>query len=120
MLKKLRDRPLFAGIVLLVVAGCVAIAASHVLIARTAGDPRREEWKKLYARPTQIPYPDDDPYSNAKAQLGEMLFFDPLLSGSRTRSCASCHMPSLSFAHQGPRAIGEGREPLPFRTPALL
>ncbi len=31
-------------------------------------------------------------------QLGEMLFFDPVLSADRTISCASCHKPESAFA----------------------
>jgi cytochrome c peroxidase len=30
--------------------------------------------------------------------LGKMLFFDPILSGNNSRSCASCHNPSKAFA----------------------
>jgi len=33
-----------------------------------------------------------------RAQLGEQLFFDPILSGDRTISCASCHKPQFAFA----------------------
>lgn len=32
-----------------------------------------------------------------KVALGEILFFDPLLSGNNARSCASCHQPELAF-----------------------
>jgi cytochrome c peroxidase len=31
-------------------------------------------------------------------QLGEKLFFDNILSGNYTRSCASCHIPAYAFA----------------------
>ncbi len=31
-------------------------------------------------------------------QLGEKLFFDPILSADRTISCASCHLPAFAFA----------------------
>jgi cytochrome c peroxidase len=30
--------------------------------------------------------------------LGELLFFDPILSATRTISCASCHIPAFGFA----------------------
>lgn len=30
--------------------------------------------------------------------LGEMLFFDPILSGNNKRACASCHRPEYGFA----------------------
>ena len=59
-----------------------------------------------YARPGEIPYPELDPYSRSKFTLGRMLFFDPILSGSKSRSCASCHNPGLSWGDGQPRAVG--------------
>ena len=35
--------------------------------------------------------------TDAKVQLGKRLFFDVSLSGTGTRSCASCHKPGLAF-----------------------
>jgi cytochrome c peroxidase len=35
--------------------------------------------------------------TNAKVLLGEKLFYDASLSGTGTRSCASCHNPGLAF-----------------------
>lgn len=35
--------------------------------------------------------------TDAKVVLGEKLFYDALLSGTGTRSCASCHNPRLAF-----------------------
>jgi cytochrome c peroxidase len=83
----------------------------------------REGWEglhEIYQRPAKIPYPKDNPYSEAKFKLGRMLFFDPILSGSENRSCASCHNPGLSWADGQPRAIGATEEALPLRTPTLL
>jgi cytochrome c peroxidase len=37
-----------------------------------------------------------EPYN--EATLGELLFFDPILSGDSTISCASCHKPQFAFA----------------------
>jgi cytochrome c peroxidase len=73
-----------------------------------------------YRRPATTPFPDDDRYSKAKADLGRMLFFDPILSGSGSRSCSSCHQPGLSWGDGLPRAIGEGQKPLALRAPTLL
>jgi cytochrome c peroxidase len=73
-----------------------------------------------YRRPPEIPYPDDDPYSAAKAKLGRMLFFEPLLSESRTNSCASCHNPSLSWQDGLPLALGDSGHTMSVRTPTLL
>ena len=73
-----------------------------------------------YRRPGAIPFPGSNPYSEAKSALGEMLFFDPLLSGSKTRSCATCHNPSLSWGDGLARAIGEDPKGLPLRAPSLI
>ncbi|WP_426437283.1 cytochrome-c peroxidase [Bradyrhizobium genosp. P] len=73
-----------------------------------------------YRRSAVIPFPSSNPHSEAKSALGASLFFDPLLSGSKTRSCASCHNPSLSWADGLPRAIGEDPKGLPIRAPTLI
>jgi cytochrome c peroxidase len=49
-----------------------------------------------------------------------MMFFDPLLSGSSVRSCATCHNPGLSWGDGLPRALAEGQKPLALRSPTLL
>ena len=37
---------------------------------------------------------------NQIKKLGELLFYDPILSGNNQRSCASCHNPALGFTTQ--------------------
>src|SRR5258708_9097026 len=73
-----------------------------------------------YKRPAAIPVPDGNPYSAAKNELGRRLFFDPIFSNSRTISCATCHDPARSWGDGRPRAHGEGRTDLAFRSPTLL
>ena len=41
-------------------------------------------------------------------QLGQILFFDPRLSGSAQISCSSCHTPSLSWTDG--RVVGQGHD----------
>lgn len=43
-----------------------------------------------------LAFHSEEPLTRAK--LGEQLFFDPVLSGDRTISCASCHKPQFAFA----------------------
>jgi cytochrome c peroxidase len=74
--------------------------------------------RALYRRPVAIPYPKENPYSPAKHALGLTLFFDPILSGSKVRSCSTCHNPGLSWGDGQARAIGE--KLLPLRAPTLL
>jgi len=87
-----------------------------------AGEVGLHAWRGKYLRPAEIPYPKDDPYSHAKRELGRTLFFDPILSGAKVRSCSTCHNPGLSWADGQPRALGEKQQPLGsgLRTPTLL
>ncbi|MBK8363776.1 MAG: hypothetical protein IPL24_08830 [Bacteroidetes bacterium] len=39
----------------------------------------------------------DKKYSPLVAELGKILFFDPVLSSNNKRACASCHRPELAF-----------------------
>ncbi|MEM7538330.1 MAG: cytochrome c peroxidase [Chloroflexota bacterium] len=54
-----------------------------------------------------------------KEQLGQLLFFDPILSGANERSCASCHKPELGFADGLPAEMGLNGAPLQRNTPGL-
>ncbi len=83
-----------------------------------AADTSLQTLRKQYLRSAHIPYPPDDPYSQAKFTLGRSLFFDPILSGSKIRSCSTCHNPALSWADGERHALGE--KELPLRTPTLL
>src|SRR5947209_8095994 len=73
-----------------------------------------------YLRSVAIRFPDDNPYATAKFELGKMLFFDPLLSGSGSRSCASCHNPGLSWGDGLARAVGDNQAKTLLRAPTLL
>lgn len=48
-----------------------------------------------------VPVPRDNPMSEAKVELGKMLFFDPRLSGDASTSCASCHKPETGWGDGG-------------------
>jgi cytochrome c peroxidase len=80
----------------------------------------RDDLKKEFVRPSSVPFPADNPFTAEKAQLGEMLFFDPRLSGSNWISCASCHNPSMSWGDGLPRGNGHGMKTLGRRTPTIL
>lgn len=103
----------------------VCAAVSAALAVGIAGsvaqqDPQRDAWRAQYRAPEAIPYPADNPYSQAKAELGRRLFFDPVLSGDRTRSCASCHQPDLAWTDGRRRALGRTGGDLEFHTPSLF
>jgi cytochrome c peroxidase len=105
-------------------SGCVAACFMLLLSsgASVSGEAQadRAKWPLKYQRPTEIPFPDDDPYSEAKFRLGRTLFFEPAFSDTQTRSCATCHNPALSWTDGLARAVGAKHEVLPIRTPTLL
>src|SRR4051794_24660290 len=76
--------------------------------------------KKLYKRPTSIPYPTDNAYTQDREYLGKLLFFDPRISGSNVMSCATCHNPSLSWSDGLAKAVGHGHKALGRRSPTIL
>ena len=56
-----------------------------------------------------------------KVLLGKMLFADPVLSGTGTRSCRSCHQPEKAFTDGLVRnTVLGGKQPLKRNTPTLL
>jgi cytochrome c peroxidase len=101
-------------LILLVLLPWAAVSVAHGLL------PERVVSRGDYRRPAGIPFPDGNSYSEAKAELGQLLLFDPILSGSRSRSCATCHNPGLSWGDGLARAIGEGQAAMAFRAPTLL
>ncbi|MBE9463972.1 c-type cytochrome [Dyadobacter sp. UP-52] len=54
-----------------------------------------------------------------KEQLGEKLFFDPILSKGMAISCASCHIPAFAFADTAAFSIGDKGTKLPRNSPSL-
>jgi cytochrome c peroxidase len=73
-----------------------------------------------FERPARVPVPRGNPMTPQKAALGQMLFFDPRLSGSGAISCASCHNPALAWGDGLPRGIGHMGTTLGRRSPTIL
>jgi cytochrome c peroxidase len=80
----------------------VALLIASSTVISLASDDLRSEFK----RPAEILFPAENPFSEAKAYLGKVLFFDPRLSGDDTISCATCHNPS--FGWEDGLAFGKG------------
>jgi len=71
--------------------------------------------------PLDVVYAPDNPYSEEKQELGRLLFWDPILSGSEEVSCASCHHPDFGYGDGLERSIGVGGKGLgPNRRPGQL
>lgn len=55
-----------------------------------------------------VQWPEDNPYSAAKAELGRFLYFDKRLSSDGTVSCATCHATEKAFTDGAPVSTGIG------------
>lgn len=75
--------------------------------------------KAAFRRPDRVPFPADDPFSEAKRALGEKLFYDPRLSGNGAMSCASCHDIAKGFADGAAKGKGVPGRMLARHTPTL-
>lgn len=65
-------------------------------------------------------FPKDNPYTEEKAELGKVLFFDPRLSKSGQISCANCHDPELNWGDARRVSYGEGRQQGNRNAPSLM
>lgn len=83
------------------------IIASFSLTLSLLATIDQDELEIPYGLPP-IHWPKDNPYSEQKAELGRLLYFDTRLSTDGTISCASCHAPSETFSDRRPLSFGIG------------
>lgn len=79
-----------------------AMLASFLTVPALA-DGHRPEGLEALGPP---PIPADNPMTDAKIELGKMLFFDPILSGNYAMPCSACHLPEAGWAIQAPISFG--------------
>ncbi|WHZ09097.1 MAG: Cytochrome c551 peroxidase [Cytophagales bacterium] len=60
-----------------------------------------------------------DGFTPQQIDLGRYLFFDPVLSGNQTVSCASCHQPDKGFSDGLKTSVGISHKPLKRAAPSL-
>ncbi len=80
-----------------------AVFAAAFLAAPAMADNPRPAGLEALGAP---PIPDDNPMSEAKTELGKMLFFDPILSGNYGMPCSACHLPEAGWAVQDRISFG--------------
>ena len=80
--------------------------------------------------PEAAVFPADNPFTEPKRALGELLFWDPILSGRMNVACATCHHPDHGWADGRLFSIGvdgvglgpqrSGNRETPFHSPSVL
>jgi len=67
-----------------------------------------------------VPVPEDNPVTEAKADLGEKLFKDRRFSRDGTVACATCHLPGNAFTDGQPVATGVDGQKGTRNAPTIL
>jgi cytochrome c peroxidase len=132
-----RTAGILTGFVLVIVLSSLSFHNYNGLQEGTYTDSLRQ----LYAQPaTQWPKPFIDagvqwqelgilpesplkPYLDSLKPviaLGKLLFFDPRLSGSGQISCATCHVPDLSWTDGREKAVGHDQQVNNRNTPSIF
>ncbi|WP_084545180.1 methanobactin export MATE transporter MbnM [Derxia gummosa] len=91
-----------AGALALLLTACSAGGSGGGGVAHNHGTPSIPAADGL----PRMVVPADNPYTEAKFELGRALFHDTRLSGNGTQSCASCHEQARAFTDGRPLAIG--------------
>ncbi len=89
-----------AALAAALLAGCGGPAAS----SSSADNGPPLPWKRSLLG--HAPAPADNPTTDAKVQLGRLLFYDPILSSDRKVACATCHSEVWGFSDGLPQSIG--------------
>ena len=77
-----------------------SLAIAMGLCAFNTNEPAHRLTPFIYDIPTEIPppaEPADNPTTVEGVALGRKLFYDKMLSGNHSKSCASCHNPDKYF-----------------------
>jgi cytochrome c peroxidase len=86
----------------------VAALLGTLLRADAPRAVRTDEPPLLAALPLAVPAPPDNPPTPDKIALGRLLFWDPVLSGSRDIACGTCHHPAFGYSDGRDLPIGTG------------
>jgi cytochrome c peroxidase len=97
-----------------------AALLSSPVLALSEEMPQADTALKDFARPQTAPRSRANPSTPEKIALGQMLFFDPRLSGSGVIACASCHNPALGWSDALPKGLGHMGSRLGRHTPTIL
>jgi cytochrome c peroxidase len=106
-------RRLFQGVLLILVLGIGGMLIAGLLpvpldvpaAGATNGNPGGGGLRSGFPAMNQRAM---NPSTPERVELGRLLFFDPILSGDNTQSCATCHHPDLGFSDGRPLSMGRG------------
>jgi len=112
---------MFGLAIIVLAASFTATQASSQLANAQAPMPTGKplEIKAPFGLPT-VPIPADNPPTADTVALGRRLYYDPVLSGDNTISCASCHAPQAGFTDTRPVSLGVGGQKGTLHAPTVI
>src|SRR5262245_43481045 len=84
----------------------LGVVPALVLLVSATHSQGQRSMPTISALPQSVNAPPDNPLTADKIALGKLLFWDPILSGSRDVACATCHHPSNAYAEDRDLSIG--------------
>jgi cytochrome c peroxidase len=88
------------------VAFLVLLVGGIATILVTTSAPITAGQDRIAALPLAAPAPADNPTTPERVALGRLLFWDPILSGSKDVACATCHHPDFGYSDGLDLSIG--------------
>ncbi len=111
------------GVPLVVVGGLLALFAylpvpedAPIPLAQQGGGARQ---RADSINGLQAAWPERAAVDAAQAELGKLLFYDPILSANNDLACASCHHPDMGFSDGRTVALGAHGDDLRRNAPSL-
>lgn len=95
-----------SSLTFLVIAGLMMIALAVFLLVPTGNEALAQTDYPALGPLDPPPIPPDNLMTDARVELGYLLFFDPRMSADATISCASCHNPNLGWGNGIPISFG--------------
>jgi len=95
---------LFTGLGILFIQSCAHRNNESEIIPVAREKPA--DLGSVAALPLTYNAPENNPITEEKVELGRLLFYDPILSGNKDVSCASCHHPEFGYAESLELSIG--------------
>lgn len=87
---------------------CLGALLAPIAFTWAVAGPRDDDGPRPPLGLSPLFWPDENPYTPEKAELGKLLFFDRRLSSDGSVSCASCHDPARAFGDGAANSQGIG------------
>jgi cytochrome c peroxidase len=101
---------------------CLSIVVACLLLVSCSDNKEQAndyKWPIITGFPKpQVPL--DNPMSQAKVNLGKVLFFDKNLSANKLQACASCHHQAFAFGENITHSIGSTEQEHRRNAPVLV